>query len=373
MKKFLLGTTAVVAATAFSGVAFAQSASEPIKLGLGGYWRGAGAQQVNSGGNANNEHFRQTFMQDSAVYFKGDTKFDNGLHVGVMIQLRGEAADQIKRSYVRFFGDFGEVRFGDDEESRLQKALYAPVAGSLFGPTTPFFSFTNNPVGTNTTSLRTGPNKRNHRIAYFSPTIAGFSFAASYAPDNRKGNLISGTTATSNNAGQQSQTWSVAGLYDNKFGDFALKANFGYSHANDEGSGAGDATPRNNFSAWNTGLNVGWGPITVGGSFEHTKNPLFSATDVSHNVFDLGALYTIGPFSASIDWSKGYYHGFAGANSTSTLDVYEIVGDYVLGPGVSVGAALQFNRYHSGVTPAAALATQNEHDAQIELGTAFTF
>src|SRR5579871_4862702 len=129
MKRYLLGTTAVVAATAFGGAAFAQSASEPIKMGLGGYWVGGAGDQIVSGGNANNQHQRQAFQQDSAIYVKGETKFDNGLGVGVMVQFRGEGAnsatgtvqtnngvttttvkqggDTVKRSYVRFFGSFG--------------------------------------------------------------------------------------------------------------------------------------------------------------------------------------------------------------------------------------------------------------------------
>src|SRR5438128_2170339 len=93
MKKFLLGTTAVVAATAFGGAAYAQSASEPLKLGLGGYWRGAAGSMVNSGGSQANEHFKQAFKQDSLVVISGSTKFDNGLSVGVSVQLRGEGAN----------------------------------------------------------------------------------------------------------------------------------------------------------------------------------------------------------------------------------------------------------------------------------------
>ena len=137
MKKVLLGTTAIIAAAAFGGGACAQDASEPIKLGLGGYWAGGGGSQLTASGSANNGRSRQSFQQDSAINVNGTTKFDNGLNVGVSIQFRGEGAnsatyslqsdgktakggqDTVKRSYVRFFGTFGEIRFGDDEDSRL--------------------------------------------------------------------------------------------------------------------------------------------------------------------------------------------------------------------------------------------------------------
>jgi len=406
-----LGTTAVVAATAFGGGAFAQSANEPIKLGLGGYWVGGGATQVGTGGADNNEHQRQGFQQDTAIYVKGETKLDNGLSVGAAVHFRGEGAnafagtlqsdgktvkqggDTVKRSYVRFFGEFGEIRFGDDEDSRIQKATYAPQAGAIFGVNSPYLSFSNNPVGTNTTGNPIG-TKRGQRIAYFSPTIAGFSFAASYMPDDKKGNFGSAAFPTSGSvldAGQNSQQWSVAGHYDNKFGDFRLQASVGATGSRQEGQGAditnaltGVVSPVSktideNRSAWDAGVNVGFGPITVGGSYEHQQNARAAVgfSNQNNNVFDAGVLYTIGPFSVSLDWSRGYYRGFATpGSSTAILDVYELIFDYVLGPGVTVGADVQVDRYKSGVaaTPAAfGNKTTNEHDASVGLGTHFTF
>jgi predicted porin len=392
MKKYLLGTTAVVAATAFGGAAYAQSASEPIKLGLGGYWRGAIATTVGVGGPANNEKTRQGTEQDSLIVVSGSSKFDNGLGVGVSIQFRGEGVNgnttsTVKRSYVRFFGQFGEVRFGDDEDSRLQKAIDAPQAGSLFGVNSPFIDFTNAPPFSNSTQAPIGV-KRSHKIAYFSPTIAGFSFAASYAPQNKQG-CISCSYLATNTAGFLSNAWSMGGLYDNKFGDFRLQASAGYTAARVQGNGTntfGQANP----SAWDMGVNLGWGPVTVGGSFEHQNNRQTSANNnlgittasgQGSNTFDVGAVYTIGPFSVSADFSRGMYQGFAQANATSTLNIYEIITDYVLGPGVSVGAAIQFDYYRSGVNAQArgatpgnvGNATNNMHDASLEVGTTFTF
>src|SRR5262249_11226612 len=206
MRKYLLGTTAVVAAAACGGAAYAQDASEPIKLGLGGYWRGGFAFQTGGNGAAQNQRIRDGMQQDSLIVVSGSTKFDNGLNVGVSVQFRGEGAnsatstvrqngttvsggqDTVKRSYVRFFGGFGEVRFGDDEDSRLQKQYDAPQAGSLVGVNSPFLTWSNNPIGTNSTNAPIG-TKRAQRIAYFSPTFAGFSFAASYSMNDHKGNL----------------------------------------------------------------------------------------------------------------------------------------------------------------------------------------
>jgi predicted porin len=395
-----LGTTAVVAAAACGGAAYAQDASEPIKLGLGGYWRGGMAQQVGGNGAAQNQRIRNGMQQDSLIIVSGSTKFDNGLNVGVSVQFRGEGAnsatatvrqngttvsggqDTVKRSYVRFFGGFGEVRFGDDEDSRLQKQYDAPQAGSLFGVNSPFLTWTNNPVGTNSTNAPIG-TKRAQRIAYFSPTFAGFSFAASYSMNDHKGNIAPVTFQSTTGpgvSGQQNNQYSVAGSYDNKFGDFRLQASVGYTKTtqaagslpitNTETGVVTPAAAPNNRSAWDAGAVLGFGPFQFGSSFEHQQNARGSGAN--NNTFDVGAVYTIGPFATSLNWSRGYYENFAGA-ATAKLDIAEIIFDYVLGPGVSVGAAFQYTKYRSGVANTGTVATQDMHDSSIQVGTAFTF
>jgi predicted porin len=390
MKKYLLSTTAVVAATACSGAANAQSASEPITLGLGGYWRGAFAQQVGGNGAVQNQRIRDGMQQDSLIVVSGASKFDNGLHVGVSVQFRGEGAnsapkfvvpgtglaiggqDTVKRSYVRFFGDFGEIRFGDDEDSRLQKQYDAPQAGSLFGVNSPFITWTNNPVGTNSTNAPIG-TKRGQRIAYFSPTFAGFSFAVSYMANDHKGNLspvFFQPTGTPQNAGQQNNQYSVAGSYDNKFGDFRLQSSLGYTKTT-QAAGNGTTTAPNNRSAYDGGLVFGFGPFQFGSSFEHQQG--LNGPGNNSNVFDVGAVYTTGSFATSLNWSRGYYQNFAGP-ATARLDIFEIIVDYVLGPGVSLGAAFQYNKYRSGVANVNGnVATQDMHDSSIQFGTGFTF
>jgi len=405
LKKLLLSTTAFVAVGALAGGASAQSASEPIKMGIGGYWEGGGGAVLsqsacNAPGATNaacNKH-HQGFQEDSLVDFNGSTKLDNGLTVGVHIQLRGEAAktttDTEKRSYVQFKGNFGEIRFGDQDDARLTKALSAPQAGHIFGVNSPFLQFTNNPVGTQTTNLPID-EKRAQRIAYFSPTIAGFSFGASYAPDSRKGNITGGTLPTDNDPGQNSQHWDVALAYDNKFGDFRLQGFGAVSGTHQEAPRtlAGFVVPVESPYAYDGGLQVAWGPFAIGGDYELVRNHRASAVTavnsggggLNDHVFDVGVLYTVGPFSVSGNFAHGTYKGFAGAtgnvctfacSATSTLDQEQLIFDYVLGPGISVGAALGFDQYRSGVNPAAfgsSATTNNYHDAVIQVGTALNF
>ncbi len=399
MKKILLGTTAFVAVGAVAGGAYADS--QPIKMGIGGYWRGAFGQMVDespcnqTGANKNNascNHHHQGMMQDSVLDFNGQTTLDNGLTVGVHNQLRGIAAssstDTEKRSYVQFKGNFGEVRFGDQDDARLTMSLQAPTAGSLFGVNSPFFAFTNNPVGTNTTSLPID-TKRAQRIAYYSPRIAGFQLGAAYAPDSRKGNLTSGSMPTDNDAGQNSQHWDIALNYDNKFGDFRLQAFGAVSGTHQEAPRGASTNPLVSPYAYSGGAQVAWGPFAFGGDYEVVTNHRTAGAgstgggSLNDHVFDLGALYTVGPFSVSLDWSRGAYTGFANSSSgvctgacgaDSTLNTEALVLDYVLGPGISVGAALQLDQYKSGVAEVLnSPNTHDYHDTTIAVGTAVTF
>ena len=87
MRKVLLGTTAMVAAGMLASAPSA-IAAEKLQLGLGGYmeqWFGYTAQDGMSGQDFSG--FNQ--IMDPEVYFRGSTELDNGLTIGVDVQLEG--------------------------------------------------------------------------------------------------------------------------------------------------------------------------------------------------------------------------------------------------------------------------------------------
>ncbi|MGH6742647.1 MAG: porin, partial [Bradyrhizobium sp.] len=132
MRKILLGTSALCA-VAMAGPAFAQSANEPVKLGIGGYWNSAYGDMVSQSGASKNGKRSDDIETDAVLNFKGSTKLDNGLTVGLSVQMRAEnqvpsaavspnlstaTPDTIKRSYAYIKSAFGEVRIGDDDDAR---------------------------------------------------------------------------------------------------------------------------------------------------------------------------------------------------------------------------------------------------------------
>src|SRR5713101_5124018 len=123
MKRILMGTTALCAVAAFgSGPALADG-NEPLKLTTGGFFHAAYGDIVSENGLGSVNRRRDDIGLDNIVRFDGLTKLDNGITVGVSVQMRGVGSgnsgtpgDQIKRDYAFFRGDFGEFRVGDDDD-----------------------------------------------------------------------------------------------------------------------------------------------------------------------------------------------------------------------------------------------------------------
>jgi len=407
MRKILLGTSALCAVAA-AGPALAQSASEPVKLGFGGYWNSAYGYLVQQSGGVHGTKRADDIGTDAVIQIKGSTKFDNGLTAGVMVQLRAEnqvpaasvspnlttaTPDTIKKSYGYIGSDFGQIRIGDDDDARRQKALTAPVAGGgdLFGANTPDMSFFNGGPGTNTTMKTISTTKRVSRLAYFSPTIAGFSFVVSYAPGGEKGGQEQSSepiNTPTNLVNAINNEVSGAIGYSGKFADISLDAYVGASSGHrvistgtlaSSGTGNGIRTGANNPTAVGGGAVVGFGPFKFGGAYErlydrdlpNAPSATVAGAHQSRNTFDVGPEFIAGPFSVSVDWTRGLWQNVNGSSS-GTLDTISLATDYVLGPGVAVGAAIEFNHWHN---PGAASGTSLASGTGTALmtGVAFNF
>jgi outer membrane protein OmpU len=412
MRKILLGTSALVAAAGFATAASAQT-SEPIKMRISGYYGAAMGylpQTSNGSGQAGFGHRDYSFKQDTEVHFLGETKLDNGLIVGVHFELEGSVqpatvatvgaggatvvtGDFMDETWMYFKGSWGELRFGDEDDVRKLKAYVAPVAdpSNTFGVNSPLLAFTNSPLGTNTTT--TNIENDQTKIIYFTPTIFGFSFAASFVPD---GQSNSARAAAGGNAGNQqgasggtgpvpngstpilsngnagtngnSNVWSVAANYDGKFGDFTIGLGAGYTQGTPERNTltAGVLGTADTMWAARGGGVIGFGPFKFGGSYEKVKGIVGNANapaacvgtafTCEHAVWDAGATYTIGPFSVGLAGSWGSFkHPYAiAAIQQASNNNYALTAHYVLGPGISLEAAVSHTDYGSGTSASAA-------------------
>ncbi len=384
MKKVLLGTTAMVSVGLVAGQA---SAAEPIELSFGGYhnWAVFLADNDDSAGNGvsipNEPGFNKgdhDIKFDGELQVRGKTVLDNGLEVGVRIEIEGETqGDQLDENYAYIEGSFGTFRIGNDDPASYNMATAAPYINYVFAANTPsvfanglsqFFAQTTGlarsrfAAGASVT-FATFPNQTGDdaRVMYFSPVFNGFQFGASYAPDNKEARpagvytlpvQIGGTTTTP--AFTHGETWSVGARYDGEIGDVGLTVAGGYL---DVQSKAIQNAPINigttDSNSWNAGVVLYYGNWGLGGSYMNTSdNANVAGTDIE--TFDVGlSYYADGPWSAGIYWlhsETDYSAGtLAAAAVTDEFDAYRLMGQYDLGPGIAVTGAVGFDQFDDGV------------------------
>lgn len=142
-KKVLLGTTALVSAGL---VAQNAQAADPIELSVGGYHNWAFFVTDNDDGAGTDDLPAEPGFQlgdhdlkfDGEVQLRGSTVLDNGLEVGVRIEIEGETnGDQFDENYAWIEGSFGTFRFGNDDPAAAQMATAAPYLNYVFGANSP--------------------------------------------------------------------------------------------------------------------------------------------------------------------------------------------------------------------------------------------
>jgi hypothetical protein len=209
MRKFLLGSTALVAGGLMAAPAMA---ADPIKLGVGGYYTFyvmAGAMEGTTALNGQYISFKSpVFWQEGEIHFIGQTKLDNGTTVGIRVELEGwnpsttgsipvgAAAPagqnrQIDEAYLFAFGDWGRIEFGGHDGAGWTMAYGAPSAllqwGFLaydsgigwFNPVTA----ANNVAAARIASSMVAYNVQDvNEVTYYTPRFAGVQVGVSYAP-----------------------------------------------------------------------------------------------------------------------------------------------------------------------------------------------
>jgi predicted porin len=349
MKKILLGSTAIVAAGMIASVPSADAASK-MKLGLGGYmeqWIGFtsgddGVGQDYSGIN---------IVSDPEIFFKGSTKLDNGITVGVNVQLEGtQNGDQIDEQYMTIKGGFGQIILGD-ENSAQYKMHYAPSdfgIGMNSGDNTVWnkpvedaegdsISMTGHyrsPFGA--TAVEPDAVNDSAKISYFTPRVSGFQLGLSYAPDAAQdGNALPNRDAVN------SDYIMVGANFKQKMGGMSVGISGGYGTVTDAAEGGTEP------EATNFGIKLGMGGVSAGVSYANFSD---SGNNDQEGI-NAGVAYSSGPMGVSL----AYYHGEKDGNngSAATLDgqaerdVIHLSAKYAMGPGVTFAGTLGHAVYSS--------------------------
>ena len=354
MKHLLLGTTALVAAGFMVGEAYA---ADPIKLGIGGFARGAGGVVLgedDSTGEGGDNMTTGRFKWDAEVHFKGESTLDNGITVGARIELEGQnSTDQIDEAFVDFSGGFGEVRFGQFNEAALQMCVGDPGnVTANFGANSPNNSFTNengtnqnpalavSPTGIPVTSLGTcfGVVGDDLNLTYFSPVFGGFQFAVSYQPNNPDQDAGPGAGTFPKGAPAQRDTFSAGATFNQDFDAISLLIGGGASFVGH------DDTDNKEASYYTAGFQVGFGGFKVGAAGSMGNNMLGTAASSDFWTAQAGGSYTFEAWSVGLEWTHGEFE-MSSSSDEDSLDHISLNGAYAMGPGINLEAQASYVDY----------------------------
>ena len=326
MKKALMGTTALVAAAVTTGVAADEMMAEPISLTIGGnsHWGIAVVDNEEDSDTTDDV----AISNDVELRFHGKTILDNGVEVGIRIEIEGESSDKVPpaadeqgdETYMYLEGSFGTIRIGNDDPAAAQMGTAAPYATYFYGINTPFWTTHISSGGSITTFAHANTWNDPASVMYFSPVINGFQFGLSYAPEH-------GSEARSGTASRAkgNELVSIGGRYDGAVGDAGVTVAGGYTSKDMEGTGA-------TVTDWAAGVVVSMSGVSVGGAYRSLDDDS-GADETIH--FDAGIMYGEGPWTVSLNY------GNASQDSEDVdTDFARLMGTYSIGPGISLAGVL---------------------------------
>ncbi len=358
MNKILLGTTALVAAGAMAGTA---AAADKVKMGVGGYFQahfvmasqddGAGPDLL--AGTADDEpgsNLRShRLSREGEIIFNGKTVLDNGIQVGVQVQLEAETCgDQIDESFIWFSGSFGKIQIGA-ENSAAQLMGYGP-GGTIPGTGVNSANFRHWAPGTNgagVPTFRIGFEGDSEKLTYFTPRMQGFQLGISYTPEaceDQTGGCGGSYAGMLNDhgSGQQSEIIGLGANYKGKMGAVDIALSGSYAGGNTEATaGGGAAANSEDRDAWQIGGTLGINNIKFAAAYMQDDMGT-SLANGERTHFGLGLTYKMNK-----DWTLGAEYAsleqeITGSTGTDDLTGFEMGAKYAFGPGITMGAAIQF-------------------------------
>lgn len=329
MKKSLLATTALAALGAVA-VAGSANAAEKIKIGVGGYMEQWFGYANNDDGTVND---RDGFDQqtDAEIHFKGETTLDNGLTIGVNVQLEAEQdGDQIDEQYAYVEGSFGLFQIGNENAAAYQmnSGLTSFGAGIDSGDISNWVA---NIDFTRSTTLGNfaRDNNDHHKITYFTPRFSGFQLGVSYTPEQNQDNGAGPNEAN----GTLDNGFSIGANFVRSFNDFSIRASAGYEYYGED-----DAVPGVEPEAFGGGLKIGFGGFHVQGNYFNQDDHGLAANN-ELETFGFGVGYSGGAFAVSL----AYVHGEEDVGDLEQ-DTFELGALYRLGPGVEVRGSIFYGQ-----------------------------
>jgi len=340
MKKSLYLTTALVAAGFMAmGSTDVAAAGKKGKMAVtgsykitAGYAKQQGAFENNQTASDRASYNTFDIKSDSEIHFKASHVTDNGLKVGVAVELETDqsATTNVDRTFVSIGGGFGTVNLGN--AGHASTVANAPGTGAV-GLTGPDLSLwivapAANAMGGAGTNIGAGDHSK---ITWTSPAISGFTVAADYTPS---------TTQSANqpiNGGNSNvETSIVAGgvKYSGKMGASTLNAGY-HTWSTDAGTASVDA--------WAASTSATFGAFTLGVSYKDVESTgktalgvsvSQGATSANEEAVAIGGLWTQGKMSVSLGYFNSTKPMSAAVNGDDEATKWVLGTKYNMGPGV---------------------------------------
>jgi len=343
MKKILIGSSALLAAAA---IAPAAQASEPVKLSLGGfmeYYVVGSNQDGDYTGSVNSFDVQG----EGEIYFKGSTVLDNGMTIGVMVQLENgtdnNGTDIIDESYLYVSGKYGKLILGSTDNAAYLMRAAAPNAAYTEVDDIAIPNYLVRPFDDdNITDL--GFDGDANKISYMTPKFYGLQAGVSFTPSNNAdgddGSALSESIQKSVNF---DEAYAFGLSYEREMGPVGMLATAGYTVA----QGAGNVPAENGKAQdWAFGLNLTYQGFTLGGAYRGVSandDSGFAAYD--GYAWDAGLMYEEGPYAVSLNYRKSVTAGDLAVTGDNEIDTYAIGAKYTLGAGVDLFGQLAYADY----------------------------
>jgi hypothetical protein len=339
MKKFLLGTSALVAAGLVAGSAHAKGPNVSVG-GFQNFQAGIVDQDSAFQGGPNSRDFK--LRSDTEIHINVNGKGDNGLGYGAVVELESDVTPaedgsgfNADKTYLFLESRLGRVELGSNTDAsralQVNAANFARATGGIDGDWYHFVS-TGGLAGTSMFIIRPdlptahalGATEDANKITYYSPRYSGFQLGISYTPD--QGDVGNSTGFTGELNGDQENVINAGLNYTGQYQNVGVAASLTGEWGESEAAGTED------LSAWAAGLNVSYMGFTVGGSYGDWQDSglpvgAVGAAGDEGDFWTAGAAYETGPYGVSVTYMDSEIQ-------TNEFNNISVGADYKLAPGL---------------------------------------
>lgn len=372
MKKLLITTSALVAATAFAGAA---QAADPIKLSVGGFGSFAvgmasqdAAFSATTGVGAS-DYQSWDVKGNNEVFFSGKTTLDNGLTVSAKYEWEAGGKPQVASDpsdewNITIGSSFGNFIFGAEDAATVLIAKgHKDVSGVMNGfdegdalvgswivkPATIGGNSNTPGLGANPVAVVASATYINtagdaEKVTYVSPSFAGFTFGATAVPAIDSG---SGDVSAMPSGTLIEDVYGAGAMWNGDFSGASIGVEAAYVTASPaSNSGAED------WAEWQTGASVSMAGFTLGGAYRSVNADLTASTsagltgtpgDLEGSSWEIGVAYETGPYGVSLGYFKSNFDDYvttnnavAGTLAEDEVSMWQLSGSYSMGPGVDM-------------------------------------